>query len=330
MSPFDTALVRAYLANVQAALRNLDVLRAETFIESVQKLLVQPSVPSSDQPMQLNVGIGLDTGIKRQGKPNEDVAFAATGSNMQTQEMYGLLLVADGMGGHANGHVASRLATETVVNMVLPGLHGECMQTSNVSKLLMEAMTRANALIYEQNREGMASRFLEQMGTTMTVAAVLGARVCIAHAGDSRAYLYRPGTGLRVITHDHSVVANLVASGALQADEIYTHPKRNIILRCLGVAPSIEVDLFSEQLQDGDILLLCTDGVWEMARDLQIERILSSPWLSAEHLAERLTHAALRGGGLDNIGLVVAQIQINLTAMQTMVHAQFPPAGALL
>lgn len=330
MSPLDTALVRAYLANVQAALQQRDVPRAETFIESVQKLLAQPSVPSSDQPMQMHIGIGLDTGIKRQGKPNEDVAFAATGSNMQTQETYGLLLVADGMGGHAHGHIASRLATETVVNMVLPCLHGECMQTSNVGKLLMEAVTRANALIYEQNREGVASQFLDRMGTTMTVAAVLGARVCIVHAGDSRAYLYRLGTGLRVITHDHSVVANLVASGAIQADEIYTHPKRNIILRCLGVAPTIEVDLFSEQLQDGDILLLCTDGVWEMTRDPSIEQILSSSWLSAEHMAERLTHAALEGGGLDNIGLVVSQIQIHLTSMQTIVHAQFPPAVALL
>lgn len=324
MSTVDIALVRAYLANVQTSLQNLDVSHAEILVECAQKLLAQPPAPLSfDLSMQMSVGVGLNTGTKRQGRPNEDFAFAATDVNMQTQETYGLFIVADGMGGHANGQIASRLATETIVNILLPFLHHECVQTSNLGNLLVDAVTRANAVIYKQNQEGVTSQPLDQMGTTITVTVVLGPHAFVANVGDSRTYLYRPGVGLRAVTHDHSVVADLIAEGALQPDEIYTHPKRNVISRCLGATSTVDVDLFYEQLQDGDALLLCTDGVWEMTRDPHIEQILSSSWLSAEHMAERLMYAALQGGGLDNIGLIVSQVQMNLTAMQTIVSS--PP-----
>ncbi|HEU5375887.1 MAG TPA: protein phosphatase 2C domain-containing protein [Ktedonobacteraceae bacterium] len=322
MSTVDIALIRAYLANARKALQSVDVSHAEILVGWAQKLLAQQFAPLSvDLSMQMSVGIGLNTGIKRQGKPNEDFAFAATDVNVQTQETYGLFIVADGMGGHANGQVASRLATETIVNTLLPFLHCECVQASNLGDRLVEAATRANTVIYEQNQQGVTSQPLDQMGTTITMAVVLGPHAFIANIGDSRTYLYRPGVGLRTITRDHSVVANLVAEGAIQPDEMYTHPKRNVIWRCLGAAPMVEVDLFYEELQDGDILLLCTDGVWEMTRNPPIEQILSSSWLSAEHMAERLMYAALQGGGLDNIGLIVSQVQMDLTAMQTIVRS---------
>jgi serine/threonine protein phosphatase PrpC len=325
MSTIDTVLMQAYLANIQAALQNLDVPHAEMLVTCAQKLLAQPSAPSpADLPTQISTSIGLDTGITRQGKPNEDFAFAATGCNTQAQEADGLFLVADGVGGHANGQVASRLAAETIVNIILPFLHHACIQSADLENLVIDAVARANAIIYEQDQGAAISRPLDRMGTTLTVAAVFGIHAFIAHVGDSRAYLYRPGSGLRAITHDHSVVANLVASGAIQADEIYTHPKRNVILRCLGTAPTVEADLFYEQLQDGDILLLCTDGVWEMARDSHIEQILSSTWLSADLMVERLVRAALQAGGADNIGLVISQIQVNLTAMPTLVNPRAP------
>jgi len=267
--------------------------------------------------MQMSVGVGLDTGVQRRGKPNEDFVFATTGVNVQTQETYGLFVVADGLGGHADGQLASRLGTETIVDIMLPLLHSGRVQASELGNRLADAITRANDVIYERNQR--AVRLLGQMGTTITVTVVFGPHAFIANVGDSRTYLYRPESGLRVITRDHSVVANLVASGSIAPDDVYTHPERNKILRSLGVASTVEIDLFYELLQNGDIVFLCSDGMWEMTRDSHLEQILSSP-LSPETMAEHLLDLAIRGGGRDNIGLVVSQCQMNVTAMQTVIQ----------
>ena len=323
MSSVDIALVQAYLSNMRLALHNLDVPCAESFLEHAQELLAQPQAPLS-LSMQIDVGVGLDAGIRRRGAPNQDFVFATTGFTAHTQEPYGLFVVADGMGGHANGQDASRLATKTLVDVLFPLVQSGRVQGMELGNALVDALKQANTAIYERNQIAVSSQLLDQMGTTMTAALIIGPHAFIANVGDSRAYLYRPGRGLRAVTRDHSVVAKLVASGAITAEDAYTHPERNKILRCLGAAPTVEVDLFCEPLQHNDILLCCSDGVWEMTRDHEIEQILSSPWLSAEHMAERLTHAALQGGGFDNIGLVVSQFQMDVTAMQTMLYPLAP------
>jgi serine/threonine protein phosphatase PrpC len=314
----DIALVQAYLENIQVAVQHADLAHAEVLLGCMQKFLTPPAPLSFDRPMQVSVGIGLHPGIKRRGRPNEDFAFAATGVNTQTQQTYGVFAIADGMGGHANGQIASRLAIETIVDTILPTLHHACVEPSNLGSLLRDAVAHANLVIYQQNQETASLQSLDQMGTTLTALVIFGPHSCIANVGDSRAYLYRLGRGLRMITRDHSIVAELVASGAIAPEEIYTHPERNKITRCLGAAPTVEVDLFPEQVQDGDTLLLCTDGVWEMTRDPHIEKILESPWMSATGMVERLTQLALQGGGLDNIGLVVSQIHMSVPGMQTM------------
>lgn len=314
----DITLIRAYLENIQAAVQNADLAHAEVLLGCMQKFLT-PSAPLPfDLPMQVSVGIGLHPGIKRQCRPNEDFAFAATGVNIQAQQTYGLFVIADGMGGHAGGRIASRLATETIIDATLPVLHHESVGPSKLGSLLVDAVAQANTIIYRQNQETVALRPIDQMGTTITALVIFGPHSFVANVGDSRAYLYRPGAGLRMITRDHSIVAELAASGAIAPEEIYTHPERNKITRCLGAVPLVEVDLFSEQLQDGDTLLLCTDGVWEMTRDPHIEQILQSPWMSATHMVERLTQLALQGGGLDNIGMVVSQIHMSVPAMPTI------------
>jgi serine/threonine protein phosphatase PrpC len=221
------------------------------------------------------------------------------------------------MGGHANGKEASQLATETIVDMIFPLVRNERVQGPEIGAILVDAAKQANAALYERNLK--MTRLLDRMGTTAIIALVVGPHAFIANIGDSRAYLYRPGVGLRVLSQDHSIVAALTASGAITPDEVYTHPERNKVLRCLGTAPTVDVDLFYEQLQNGDTLLLCSDGLWEMVRDPQIEQLLASPWCSAEQTAKRLVNAALRGGGLDNIGLVVSQFQMHITAMQTLI-----------
>lgn len=321
MSTVHLPLVRAYLSNAQLALHNFDTLSAASFVEHTLALLAPTRAPLPGLPTtQIAVGVGLDTGIKRQGKPNEDTVFATTGCIAKTQETYGLFVVADGMGGHARGREASHLATQTLVDGLLPLVQSGRVQGLELGNALIDAVKAANRALYQRNQQA-GTQELARMGTTMTVALTIEAQAFFAQVGDSRAYLYRPGMGLRAVTRDHSVVAELIARGAISSEEAYTHEKRNQITRCLGAASSIGVDLYTEQLHDEDILLLCSDGLWEMVRDPQIEQILSTNWLSADNMAERLVFLARQGGGLDNIGLVVSQYQVDITAMQTMTDA---------
>jgi serine/threonine protein phosphatase PrpC len=319
MSAIESALVQAYLTNVQLALHQFDIPYAEVLLERALHLMAQslPPLPASPA-LQFSLGTSLDAGIVRRGKPNEDAVFAATGCNVQTQETYAIAVVADGMGGHAQGQVASRLGITTIIDAVFPHIQQGQIYGAALGHVLVQALHQANQRIYECNQTQTDDQFLSQMGTTVTAAAILGSHVCLANVGDSRAYFYRTRVGLRALTRDHSKVADLLAAGVIRPEEVYTHPERNMITRCLGIASTVEIDLFYEQLQDGDILLLCSDGVWEMMRDSALESVLTSSWLSAENMAERLMHLAFQGGGRDNIGLVVLQCQMQMDQIKTL------------
>ncbi len=256
-------------------------------------------------PSHLLVGTGLDTGIKRKGKPNEDSLFAF--ENARTSETgtkpVGLFVIADGMGGHDNGQEASQLATRVLRETLLPALqHGP--EDEIFSELLVEGIHRANLALYRRNREQQ-----RDMGTTLTAAVIFDATAYVANVGDSRTYLYRDSQGLSQITRDHSTVAQLVEAGAITLDEVYTHPQRNVIYRSLGRRASEEIDSFTVPLQIGDILLLCSDGLWEMVRDHEIEMIIRSSYPYPSQISTMLIQAALNRGGKDNISVVVVHVK---------------------
>jgi protein phosphatase len=169
---------------------------------------------------------------------------------------------------------------------------------------IREAVQRANQVVREY-AEHYPDRAADA-GSTVTMAVVKGRTAYVANVGDSRTYLLREGE-LRQITTDHSLVAGLVAAGKIQPEEIYTHPQRNVIYRSLGGDPQVEVDITRQSLQPGDLLLLCSDGLWEMVRDPEITALLEGTpdvW----EACERLVQTANENGGHDNITAIVVRV----------------------
>jgi serine/threonine protein phosphatase PrpC len=254
----------------------------------------------------LQVGSHLDPGLRRKHEPNEDTLFVTNGvirSALSSPKPFVLLVVADGMGGQVHGQEASRLAVASLVGYVSESLQSKQVMPDDFLPLLKEGVESANQAVYQSNQEQGTN-----MGTTMTAALFIDTTAYVAHVGDSRCYLYRKPAGLVQITQDHSIVAALAAAGIIQPADIYTHPRRNLIYRCLGEKATVEVDGYPAPLAAGDILLLCSDGLWEMVRDPQIASILTTPAPNPSWTAHALIQAALAAGGEDNVCAIVAQV----------------------
>jgi serine/threonine protein phosphatase PrpC len=207
------------------------------------------------------------------------------------------------MGGVGHGQEASQLAARSLVEYVSHSLCSQQGPCEDWLSLLKAGVQYANRLVYEHSLQEQTA-----MGTTMTAVLVSDTTAYVAHVGDSRLYLYRELAGLVQKTRDHSLVATLVEEGIIAPDDIYTHPKRNQIYRCLGDEDTVEVDASLVPLAAGDSLLLCSDGLWEMVRDQQIAAIMTTPMPTPSHTARALIQAALAGGGADNVSAIVAQV----------------------
>ena len=257
----------------------------------------------------LQVGSQLDPGIKRRNQPNEDSLFVAQDllhAATHTKPV-ALFAIADGMGGHAHGQEASQLAVQLLVEYVDISLPSKQLTPDALLPLLSAGVQHANQVVYQRNQEQRAD-----MGTTMTAALVSDTTAYIAHVGDSRAYLYHEPAGLSQITHDHSIAAALAEAGVIRPEDVSTHPRRNVIYRCLGHENTVEVDTCAVPLTGGDMLLLCSDGLWEMVRDPQIAHILAIPMSDPTQVANMLVQAALAGGGTDNVSVIVVQMLKNV------------------
>ena len=207
----------------------------------------------------------------------------------------GLWLVADGMGGHEYGEVASALARETIVREIRQG-------TS-----LAQAIRIADEEIIRASKRRSDTL---PMGTTVVAVRVQGNRFEVAWVGDSRAYLWRDGQ-LAQLSHDHSYVQELISQGAITVDQARTHPHRNVVTQALGVTDpqSLNVETLSGELRPGMQLLLCRDGLTEEVDDGNISQVLSHSECSAQECVDGLVAAALDGGGSDNITVVLVRRQ---------------------
>ena len=207
-----------------------------------------------------------------------------------------LFMIADGMGGAAAGEVASAMCAQAFAEIDLIRSRGE--------GALRDAIVVANTRIHERATSDPAA---SGMGTTVTAALVeRDGRVALANVGDSRAYLLREGA-LRRLTEDHSVVAELVATGQISDWEASSHPQRNVVTRVLGAEASVQVDTFWLEAQDGDLVLLCSDGLTDMVAEEEFAKLLAAD-KSCEQIARDLVRAALAQGGEDNVTTVLFRI----------------------
>jgi PPM family protein phosphatase len=207
-----------------------------------------------------------------------------------------LFMIADGMGGAAAGEVASAMCAQAFAEIDLIRSRGD--------GALRDAIVVANTRIHERAASDPAA---SGMGTTVTAALVeRDGRVALANVGDSRAYLLREGA-LRRLTEDHSVVAELVATGQISDWEASSHPQRNVVTRVLGAEASVQVDTFWLEAQDGDLVLLCSDGLTDMVAEEEFAKLLAAD-KSCEQIARDLVRAALAQGGEDNVTTVLFRI----------------------
>jgi protein phosphatase len=235
--------------------------------------------------------VASDTGRKR--RRNEDNYVVAPP----------LFAVADGMGGAQAGEVASQLAASALE----AGDSGPLEGTQGIDALIQEA----NRRIFDRASTDPSA---SGMGTTMTVALVEGMTVAIGHVGDSRAYLVR-GEQMEQLTDDHSLVNELVKSGKLSEEEAQAHPQRSVITRAVGTDPDVDVDGFTIEAQEGDIFLICSDGLSDMVEDEEILELVHQNRDNLDKAVKTLVAAANRVGGEDNI-----------TAVAFLISSEAPPS----
>ncbi|GAX90421.1 Stp1/IreP family PP2C-type Ser/Thr phosphatase [Effusibacillus lacus] len=217
---------------------------------------------------------------------------------------YQVVLVADGMGGHLAGEIASSIAVEVAGQYLREKLSAKTGQEAepDLSDSIVEAILLANEEIF---RRGQSTSGYSGMGTTIVAGIVSPHSITMGYIGDSRGYLIKP-EGIRQLTDDHSLVNELYKNGQLTEEEVNSHPQRNILTRALGTDQRVEVDLINTRWKEGDILLLCTDGLTNLVSDEEIEQVMKHVG-SLEEKIDKLIERALEEGGTDNITVVALQ-----------------------
>ncbi len=250
----------------------------------------------------IQVGTGHSTGIVR--SHNEDALFVLTGNAFGDDPLdgFGLFLVADGMGGHRAGEVASAVSVRTVARKLtedtIVNLLAQEPQNNELSiqEILRVALQDANQAVVDQVPGG---------GTTLTAALVLNGQMVIGHVGDSRAYVIEKSS-MEAITRDHSLVERLRELGQLTDEEAAVHPQRNVLYRAIGQGANLEIDTLIHPVPKGGFLLLCSDGLWGEVPEDVIYRIISGS-NHPQEACEALVRAANAAGGPDNITAVLVR-----------------------
>ena len=283
-------------------------LRYKTVQELVEQLSTYQLLNKRD--LHFDTALQTDRGMVREG--NEDCCFVldSTWSGQSQMASYGIYIVADGMGGHRAGEVASSKAVEVLSASILEGLR-QSGEARPYSQLVTQAIEKANTEIYNM---ACFDPQLSSMGTTVTIGLRVNDELYLGHVGDSRCYLIRDGN-IEQLTEDHSVVGGLVRAGMITPEQAKTHPDRAKIYRCLGTADAVSVDTYEGSasegkltLQAGDKLVFCSDGLTGHVSDTEIKDCAERE-TSAESICRYLTSLANQSGGEDNISVIAIRVE---------------------
>jgi serine/threonine protein phosphatase PrpC len=256
------------------------------------------------EPAQLIAAAGQSSGKQRDHNEDSVFALTATLAGMSSNVPFGLYVVADGMGGHQYGEVASNAAVRVIAGHILRQFHPYlfAVPSEKPEDSLQEIMVAA---IREAHR--VVQNDAPGSGTTVTAALVLGEQVTIGHVGDSRAYSVHPAGPAEQLTQDHSLVHRLEELGHLNKEEAAAFPHRNVLIRALGQGEDLEVDVFTLGFPSGSTLMICTDGLWGVVdEDILRRAVLEAPNL--QRACSSLVAAANAAGGPDNISVVLVQM----------------------
>lgn len=255
------------------------------------------------EPQQLIYGCGQSMGKQRDHNEDYILAFSVSVGGEGNNYPFGLFIVADGMGGHQFGEVASSAAVRTMAGYLIRKFHPYLINPSNGMDEPLQDLMRA--AIQEAQRA--VTQAAPGSGTTVTAALVLGQQMTIGHVGDSRAYAVLPGGRIDTITRDHSLVKRLEELGQISSGEAISHPQRNVLYRAVGQGESLEADVFTTPFPQPGYLLLCSDGLWSVVPDDNLSKIVNES-TNLQSACQEMVVAANNAGGPDNISVILVQL----------------------
>jgi len=256
------------------------------------------------EPPQLLVASAQSVGRQRELNEDSLFTFTSTIAGNNSNPAFGLFIIADGMGGHQYGEIASNATIRTISGYVMKKFHNSMFSLPSVpideslQEIIQAAVMEAQAAVL---REASGS------GTTVTAALVLGQQLTIAHVGDSRAYLLYSENRMEAATRDHSLVRRLEELGQITSAEAAVHPQRNVLYRALGQGETLEADVITTPFPVGGYLMICSDGLWGLVPDDEMRRIIyEAP--NMQRACQNLVTAANSAGGPDNISVILVQL----------------------
>ncbi|MFN8387019.1 MAG: protein phosphatase 2C domain-containing protein [Anaerolineales bacterium] len=280
-----------------------DVANTAPLTEEQIQAIVSNQNPRFDM-QQLIASCGQSVGKQRELNEDSILAMTTTMAGNSGNLPFGLYIVADGMGGHQFGEVASNAAIRSVAGYLLKKFHPYLFQVKtdtmdeSFQEIMLDAVRDAQKAI---QREAPGS------GTTLTAALVIGQQVTVAHVGDSRAYFIYPDSRIEPITRDHSLVKRLEELGHITPEEAVNYPHRNVLYRALGQGELLDPDIFTVAFPQPGFLMICSDGLWGVVAEQDIVRaVVEAPNL--QRACQNLVTAANTAGGPDNISVILAQL----------------------
>lgn len=270
--------------------------------QQIESIVRSQSTPYEMQ--QLVAASGQSVGKQREHNEDSLVAITTTLAGKTANVPFGLYIVADGMGGHQFGEIASNAAIRVIAGQIMRKFHSYLfmLPTQQPEESLQEIMENA---VKEAHR--VIQKDAPGSGTTVTAALVVGQQVTIGHVGDSRAYSIYPAGRIEQITRDHSLVKRLEELGHLNKEEAANFPHRNVLIRALGQGDTLEVDIFTIPFPQNGTLLLCSDGLWGVVTDHDLVRFVNDA-PNLQRACQNLVNAANTAGGPDNISVVLVQM----------------------